>query len=102
MVESEKRHIQMLQTEEGLAVKHEDKSKEIERYFREVLGTKQPRSVSINWDELNYPVFNLAKLDEEITGEEVNKVIASIPKESSPDVLVPSLGGARCWQCLRG
>jgi hypothetical protein len=76
-----KKHIWILQMEEGLTVKHEDKSKEIERHFREVLGTKQPRLVSINWDELNYPVFNLAELDEEITREEVNKVIASIPKK---------------------
>jgi hypothetical protein len=35
-----KKHIQILQTRDGLAIKHEDKAKEIDRHFDEVLGTK--------------------------------------------------------------
>jgi hypothetical protein len=34
--------------EQGLAFKHEDKAKEIERHFSKVLGTKQARHNSLN------------------------------------------------------
>jgi hypothetical protein len=43
-----KKHIQFLHTEEGFAISHEDKAKEIERHFLEVLGTKQARTTSLN------------------------------------------------------
>jgi hypothetical protein len=55
--------------------------KEIERHLGEVLGMKQTRSVAINWEELNSPAFNLAELDEKITGDEVSKVITDLPKK---------------------
>jgi hypothetical protein len=43
-----KKHIQILQTADGLAIKHDNKTKEIERHFCNVLGTKQTRSTSLN------------------------------------------------------
>jgi hypothetical protein len=43
-----KKHIQILQTEDGLAIRHEDKAKEIERHFGEMLGTKKAKSASLS------------------------------------------------------
>jgi hypothetical protein len=53
---------------------HEDKAKEIERHFGEVLSKKQPRTVSLNWNELNYLTFNLAELEVEITEEKIKRL----------------------------
>jgi hypothetical protein len=79
-----KKHIQFLHTEEVLAISHENKAKEIERHFLEVLGTKQARTASLNWSELGYQTFNLMELEDEITQEEIKKAIIGMPKENAP------------------
>jgi hypothetical protein len=63
---------------------HEDKAKEIERHFGEVLSKKQPRTVSLNWNELNYLTFNLAELEVEITEEKIKKATNEMSKENAP------------------
>jgi hypothetical protein len=79
-----KKHIQLLHTTQGLAFSHEDKEKEISRHFKELLGTKHSCEITLNWDELDYPHFNLEGLEDEITGEEVKHAIADMPKENAP------------------
>jgi hypothetical protein len=54
-----KKHIQFLQTNSGLAIKHKDKEKEISQHFEELLGTKHARPFSLNWEGLGYPSFNI-------------------------------------------
>jgi hypothetical protein len=56
-VRRRKKHIQILQTPNGIAIKHKDKEKELFHHFEELLGTKQARMLSLNWEELNYPHF---------------------------------------------
>jgi hypothetical protein len=80
----EKNHIQNLQITQGLAITREDKEEEIARHFGELLGTKHHRAFSLNWEELNYPSFNLADLEVDITGEEVKRAISDTPKENAP------------------
>jgi hypothetical protein len=77
--------------------------KEIERHLGEVLGMKQTRSVAINWEELNSPAFNLAELDEKITGDEVSKVITDLPKENAPgpDGFIGAFYN-KCWDVVKG
>jgi hypothetical protein len=79
-----KKHIQFLHTGDGLAMSHEDKAKEIERHFGEVLSKKQPRTVSLNWNELNYLTFNLVELEVEITEEKIKKATNEMSKENAP------------------
>jgi hypothetical protein len=79
-----KNHIQNLRIAQGLAITHEDKEEEIARHFGELLGTKHHRAFSLNWEELNYPSFNLADLEMDITGEEVKRAISDTPKENAP------------------
>jgi hypothetical protein len=73
-----------LQINSGLAIKHEDKENEIYRHFEELRGTKQASTISLNWEELDYPSFNLHNLDSSILEEEIKGVVASMPKENPP------------------
>jgi hypothetical protein len=92
-----------LRTPNGFPIKHEDKEKEISRHFEELLGTKQARTLSLNWEELNYPSFNLEDLDLPISEEEIKGVVASMPKEN-----VPGPNGfigafySKCWEIVKG
>jgi hypothetical protein len=47
----EKKHIQILQTPQGLAITHDDKEQEIARHFEELLRSKHHRAFSLNWEE---------------------------------------------------
>jgi hypothetical protein len=98
-----KKHIQFLHTEEGLAISHEDKAREIERHFGEVLGTKQARTTSLSWNVLDYPTFNLAEMDDEISQEEIKKAIAGMPEENapSPDGFIGAFYN-KCWDIIKG
>jgi hypothetical protein len=96
------KHIQVLQIEQGLVFKHEDKEKEIEKHFDQVLGTKRARQASLNWEALNYPMFNLADLEADIMGDEVKAAIANILRENAPGP--NGFIGAfyhKCWNILK-
>jgi hypothetical protein len=71
-----KKQIQILQTMQGLAITHDDKEQEIARHFKELLRAKHHRSLSLKWEELNYPTFNLSDLEVDITGEEFRNAIS--------------------------
>jgi hypothetical protein len=79
-----KKHIQILQTLQGLTITHDDKEREIAYHFEELLEAKHHRAFSLNWEELNYPAFNLTELEANISGEEVKSAISEMPKENSP------------------
>jgi hypothetical protein len=111
-----KKHIQVLQTDQGSAFKHEDKAKEIDRHFGEVLGTKRARQLSLNWEVLGYPTFDLIDLEIEIIEEEVKAAIGSILKENAapgPDGFIAAfyqkcsdgfIGAVyqKCWDIVKG
>jgi ATP adenylyltransferase/5',5'''-P-1,P-4-tetraphosphate phosphorylase II len=46
-----KKHIQIFQTPQGLAITHDDKEQEIARHFEELLRSKHHRAFSLNWKE---------------------------------------------------
>jgi hypothetical protein len=98
-----KKHIQFMHAQQGLAVSHQDKAKEIERHFREVLGTKQLRTTSLNWSKLNYPAFNLTEMEEEIIQDEIKKAIVGMPKENAPgpDGFIGAFYN-KCWDVIKG
>jgi hypothetical protein len=62
----------------------EDKEQEIARHFGELLRTKHHMAFSLNWEELNCPSFNLADLEVDIIGEEVERAVVDMPKENAP------------------
>jgi hypothetical protein len=97
-----KKHIQAHQTLEGLAMSHEDKEKEIEQHFNLLLGTKQRRSLAINWGDLNYPSFDLADLDIDLQEEEVRQAISDMKKDNAPgpDEFIRGFY-SKCWEIVR-
>jgi hypothetical protein len=98
-----KKHIQFLQTPSGIAIKHEDKKNEIFCHFDELLGTKQVRELSLNWEDLNYPHHNLDDLDLPISEEEIRRVVASMPKDNAPgpDGFIGAFY-SKCWEIVKG
>jgi hypothetical protein len=79
-----KKHIQVLQTPQGTVFSHDNKEKEIARHFGDLLGKKQSRTISLNWEELAYPSFNLDDLEAPFTCDEIKKAITDMPKENAP------------------
>jgi hypothetical protein len=97
-----RKHSQILRTTQGLAIRQEDKEKEVTRHFEELLGTKYSRSISINWEQLDYPSFNLADQEASITSEEVKRAISDMPKENAPgsDGFIGAFYAA-CWETVQ-
>jgi hypothetical protein len=81
---------------------HEDKEKEIARHFDLLLGTKQRRSLAINWGDLNYPSFDLVDLDVDLQEEEVRQAISDMPKDNAPgpDGFIRAFY-SKCWEIVR-
>jgi hypothetical protein len=68
-----------------------------------VLVSKQTRSVSLNWNQLDYPVFDLVELDRDIAEEEIKSAINEMPKEnvSGPDGFIGAFY-QKCWDIVKG
>lgn len=66
-----KKHIQILQTNAGFVVTHEDKANEIHRHFNEQLGSRTERQVTLNWEELQIQSHDLTDLENDITEDEI-------------------------------
>lgn len=79
-----KKYIQALQTENGMAVSHEEKESVIHEHFHKLLGSVPHRSHTIYWEEMRYTPFELQDLDTGITEEEVKKVVMEMPKDKAP------------------
>jgi hypothetical protein len=97
-----KRHIQILRTPHVLPITHEDKEAEIACHFSRLLGSKLSRSVSLNWEELGYPRFDLTDLESNITEEEVKWAVTDMPKEnaSGPDGFIGAFY-SKCWETIK-
>jgi hypothetical protein len=80
----QKKHIRILRTPQGLAVSHEDKEAKIARHFNGLLGSKLSRSLSLNWSELDYPHFDLADLESDISIDEIKRPSLKCQKRTRP------------------
>jgi hypothetical protein len=67
------------------------------------LGTKQATIVGLNWEELDYPMFNLEDLESPITDEEIKSVVFAMPKENAPrlDGFISAFY-SKCWEIVKG
>uniref|UniRef100_A0A0A9AG12 Reverse transcriptase domain-containing protein n=1 Tax=Arundo donax TaxID=35708 RepID=A0A0A9AG12_ARUDO len=77
-------YIQVLQTDDGLAMNHEDKEREIAKHFEKQLGRGELRSWGLNREVLNYQPAQLTHLDEDIEEDEVKQAIFDMPNDKAP------------------
>lgn len=79
-----KKHIQAIKTEGGFIVAHKDKERVVHQHFTKQLGTRNQRSLTLNWNEIEMEHFDLDDLEQDITEEEVRKVIFEMPCDKAP------------------
>ncbi|XP_073354947.1 uncharacterized protein [Aegilops tauschii subsp. strangulata] len=93
---------QASRTEAGLATAHGDKATIAHAHFLQLLGTRRPRSCSINWDSILLPSVENVGIDNPFTETEVWEAIKASPSEkaSGPD----GFSGAfyrSCWSLIK-
>lgn len=79
-----KNYIQSLQTAEGMFYKHEEKEHIVFDHFCKQFGPPEHRNFSLNWSELGLQRHDLAHLDDDFTGEELQAVVQDIAAERAP------------------
>jgi hypothetical protein len=64
---------------------HDDKAQLLEQHFLKIVGTKEHRRATMNWDELDRPhLTGLHHLDDMFSDEEIRRTIVEIAPEKSP------------------
>lgn len=98
-----KNFIHHLRTDTRIATEHEDKAELIRDHFQSILGTKEQRSCTLNWQELQLPRVAAAGLDNPFTEEEVWAAVLASPGEKAPGP--DGFNGTfyhSCWDIIKG
>jgi len=97
-----KNYISTIQSDEGLAVTQQDKSKAALEFFSNAVGSRMPRGRAINWEQLGYSPHNLEDLDTPFTEEELLNTIRSLPSEKAPgpDGFI-GVFYKKCWEIIK-
>ena len=97
-----KNYISTIQSDEGLAVTQQDKSKAALEFFSNAVGSRMPRGRAINWEQLGYSPHNLDDLDTPFTEEELLNTIRSLPSEKAPgpDGFI-GVFYKKCWEIIK-
>ena len=77
--------ISKLLTDDGLLLtKHKEKENNVFSFYNSLLGESPDREVTVNFEELNMPSFDLSELESPFSEEEVWKTICSLPSNKAP------------------
>jgi hypothetical protein len=79
-----KNTIHSLQLEDGVAYSHEDKARALHQHYSSHFGTPEPRSATLNWDELGIAMRDLSHLEEPFSEEEVRATMHDFASEKAP------------------
>ena len=66
----------------------EEKEAEILRYFAAALGTRENRTCTFNWEDLELETVQLDGLDREFSEREIWNAISQMPAEKAPGRMV--------------
>lgn len=98
-----KKKVSCLQKEDGKTVwAHSEKEHELFSHFHSILGTKERRSHTMNWQELNLPKIEDNSMDVMFTEEEILAAIQQQPnsKAPGPDGFTADFYKA-CWPVIK-
>jgi len=79
-----KNFIRQLQTADGLMHTQEEKANYVYQHFTSRIGMQYNREVTLDWDQLQLPRFDLQHLEVELSEEEVKTVVQEIAAEKAP------------------
>jgi exonuclease III len=69
----------------GYSWSHGDKEHVLHKHFQDIMGSREDRQATINWDVLNFPQLSEHNhLDDPFTEEEIKGAIAELPAEKAP------------------
>jgi hypothetical protein len=63
---------------------HEEKANCVYQHFASRIGSHNSREVTLDWDHLQLPSFDLQHLEEEFSEDEVKAVVQDIAAEKAP------------------
>jgi hypothetical protein len=97
-----KTYISAIQSEDGVAISHEDKNKMAVEFFAKAIGTRASRDRTINWTALGYSPHNLEELDNAFTVQELLNTIKELPPEKAPgpDGFIGTFY-KKCWNIIK-
>ena len=67
-----------------MLTKHKEKENNVFSFYNSLLGESPDREVTVNFEELNMPSFDLSELESPFPEEEVWKTICSLPSNKAP------------------
>ena len=67
-----------------MLTKHKEKENNVFSFYNSLLGESPDREVTVNFEELNMPSFDLSELESPFSEEEVWKTICSLPSNKAP------------------
>jgi uncharacterized protein involved in type VI secretion and phage assembly len=70
-----KNYIHSLNTVDGVVFSHGEKASKLYEHYSNHFGRPQPREHTLNWHALGLPSFDLSRLEEDFTEEELLTVI---------------------------
>jgi hypothetical protein len=80
-----KNFISSLISDDGLVLtKHEEKERNVNEFYYNLLGVSVDRDSTINLEEVNIPSHDLAELYVPFSEEEIWKTISSLPLDKAP------------------
>jgi hypothetical protein len=96
-----KNYIHCLHTDEGIAITHDEKEREIGDYFKNHVGSIVPRSSTINRQALGYSPHDFLDLEMQFSLEEVENT-KSMPSDKAqrPDGFTGAFFKA-CWEIIK-
>jgi hypothetical protein len=79
-----KNTILSLESDSGAAFTHEDKAQLLFQHFSTHFGVPEPRSTTLNWDDLGFTPVDLSNLEVRFSEEEVHDVVQDLASEKAP------------------
>jgi exonuclease III len=97
-----KNYIHSLNTVDGVVFSHGEKASKLYEHYSNHFGRPQPREHTLNWHALGLPSFDLSRLQEDFTEEDLLTVIQEIAAEKAPgpDGFIGTFF-KKCWNLIK-